>query len=54
MKVKCERADECSYHECAHHGVHSEEEECMDDACHEFDTCIEPGDLVRVLCVPNN
>lgn len=52
MKVKCEKTDECSYLECAHHGIHNEVEECIDDVCQEFDTCIEPGDLVRIKCIP--
>lgn len=51
-KVQCEKAHECSYRDCKHHGIHNSEEECIDDVCQEFDTCIEPGDVVYRQCVP--
>ena len=52
--VICEKTHLCSYTKCAHHGIHNYDEECSDTICHEFDTCVEPGDVIRCNCVPIN
>lgn len=54
MKVKCEKTDKCNRFECDHYGIHNHNEECDDDVCQEFDTCTEPGDLIKCVCIPVN
>ena len=52
MKVRCERAHECSYLNCGHHDIHDYEEGCIEDVCQEFDSCTRPGSWIRCKCIP--